>query len=81
MQMQSHMDVLGAQHKHRGRHKLQSVQTLCYRHIRAKLRSVRAISRAQCKSKAVCLGKDIFYFPLFNTLSYLLKILINGHIL
>lgn len=81
MQMQSHMDVLGAQLKHRGRHKLQSVQTHCYRHIRANLHSVRAVSRAHCKSKAIYLGKDIFYFPLFNTLSYLLKILINEHIL
>lgn len=26
MQMQSHIDVLGVQGKHRGRHKLQSVQ-------------------------------------------------------
>lgn len=26
MRMQSHMDMLGVQHKHRGRRKLQSVQ-------------------------------------------------------
>lgn len=74
--MQSHMDILGAQHKHKQQSVLNDVIETC-----TNLHSVWAVPRAHCKSKALSSGKDILYFLLFNTLAYILKILINGHIL